>query len=148
MPVRYLRLLVFSSGALESLGNEIVPNTPPAAASAQYRKSLAISLFYKVDTSIFVQLRPSCVLTFSVCDMMVYQFFCSSPSPHTHTFPPTHPPTMCLSPFVFTCMLAVLLGCHIWACLCSRAVCCCAPCEACLSGFPVFQLQTLGVPHH
>ena len=41
----------FSPGALELLGNEIVPNTPPAAASAQYRKSLAISLFYKVDTS-------------------------------------------------------------------------------------------------
>jgi len=34
-------------GALESLGNEIVPNTPPAAASTQYRKSLATSLFYK-----------------------------------------------------------------------------------------------------
>ena len=35
-------------GALETLGNEIHPNTVPAAASPQYRKSLAISLFYKV----------------------------------------------------------------------------------------------------
>ena len=40
----------FSPGALESLGNEIVPNTPPAAASTQYRKSLATSLFYKVGS--------------------------------------------------------------------------------------------------
>ena len=147
VPVRYL--LFFSSGALELLGNEIVPNTPPAAASAQYRKGLAISLFYKVDTSIFVQICPSYIPKFSTYDVMVYQFFCSSPlPPHTHTFPPTHPPTMCSSPFVFTCMLAVLFGCHIWACLCSRAVCCCAPCEACLSGFPVFQLKSLRVPHH
>ena len=51
VPLKYLLLLVFSPGALESLGNEIVPNTPPAAASAKYRKSLAISLFYKVDTA-------------------------------------------------------------------------------------------------
>ena len=35
-------------GALDALDKEIVPNLPPAAASVEYRKSLAISLFYKV----------------------------------------------------------------------------------------------------
>ena len=90
VPVRYL--LFFSPGALELLGNEIVPNTPPAAASAQYRKSLAISLFYKVDTSIFVQICPSYVLKSSAYDMIVYQFFCSSPLP-THTHLPPHTPS-------------------------------------------------------
>ena len=35
-------------GAMDSLGKEIVPNLPPAAASVEYRKSLAISLFFKV----------------------------------------------------------------------------------------------------
>ena len=37
-------------GAMAALEQEIVPDSPPAAASAQYRKSLALSLFYKVHT--------------------------------------------------------------------------------------------------
>lgn len=36
------------AGALDALDKELVPNLPPAAASVEYRKSLAISLFYKV----------------------------------------------------------------------------------------------------
>lgn len=35
-------------GALQILSNEIVPNSPPVAASVKYRKELALSLFYKV----------------------------------------------------------------------------------------------------
>ena len=34
--------------ALAALQRELTPDTPPAAASVQYRKSLALSLFYKV----------------------------------------------------------------------------------------------------
>ena len=34
---------------LSVLSDEIVPNLPPAAASIQYRKSLALNLFYKVS---------------------------------------------------------------------------------------------------
>ena len=37
-----------SLGALDALGKELAPNLPPVAASVEYRKSLAISLFYKV----------------------------------------------------------------------------------------------------
>lgn len=36
-------------GALESLSKELVPNTYPGAAASDYRKSLALSLFYKVS---------------------------------------------------------------------------------------------------
>lgn len=36
-------------GALESLSKELVPNSPPEAASPNYRKSLALSLFYKAS---------------------------------------------------------------------------------------------------
>lgn len=35
-------------GALKALSEEIEPNSPPVAASTQYRKNLAYSLFYKV----------------------------------------------------------------------------------------------------
>ena len=35
-------------GAVQCLSNEIVPNSPPVAASTKYRKDLAINLFYKV----------------------------------------------------------------------------------------------------
>jgi xanthine dehydrogenase/oxidase len=34
-------------GAIQLLKSEIVPNSPPVAASTQYRKDLAINLFYK-----------------------------------------------------------------------------------------------------
>uniref|UniRef100_A0A1X7SEV2 CO dehydrogenase flavoprotein C-terminal domain-containing protein n=1 Tax=Amphimedon queenslandica TaxID=400682 RepID=A0A1X7SEV2_AMPQE len=34
-------------GALKNLSNEIRPNAPPVSASPGYRKSLALSLFYK-----------------------------------------------------------------------------------------------------
>lgn len=37
--------------ALAALEQDIVPDTPPVAASVEYRKSLALSLFYKVHTS-------------------------------------------------------------------------------------------------
>ena len=46
----YVTYTLFNTGALETLSDELVPNTPPAAATADYRKSLAISLFYKVAT--------------------------------------------------------------------------------------------------
>ncbi len=36
-------------GALEALSKELVPSTNPVAASADYRKNLAIGLFYKVS---------------------------------------------------------------------------------------------------
>ena len=35
-------------GALDALSDEITPNSPPVAASATYRKNLALGLFYKV----------------------------------------------------------------------------------------------------
>lgn len=38
------------TGAIQSLSNEIVPNTFPVAASTKYRRDLAISLFYKVTS--------------------------------------------------------------------------------------------------
>jgi hypothetical protein len=42
-------ILLPVAGALDALDKELVPNLPPVAASAEYRKSLAISLFYKVS---------------------------------------------------------------------------------------------------
>ena len=42
------RFFFFVSGALSTLEQEIVPDSPPAGASKEYRKSLALSLFYKV----------------------------------------------------------------------------------------------------
>ena len=36
------------TGALQQLSGEISPNTFPASASAEYRKILALGLFYKV----------------------------------------------------------------------------------------------------
>ena len=47
-----LIFLLFSSGALSTLEQEIVPDSPPASASKEYRKSLALSLFYKVLKSV------------------------------------------------------------------------------------------------
>ena len=41
-------------GALKNLSNEIKPNSPPASASPDYRKNLALSLFYKVLISYFI----------------------------------------------------------------------------------------------
>ena len=41
-------------GALTVLSNELNPNQPPVSASTQYRKSLAINLFYKVSQSHWV----------------------------------------------------------------------------------------------
>ena len=35
--------------ALQTLSDEIKPNSPPVAASTKYRKNLALSLFYKVS---------------------------------------------------------------------------------------------------
>ena len=35
---------------MDALAGEINPNIPPAAASTGYRKSLALSLFYKVQS--------------------------------------------------------------------------------------------------
>ena len=35
-------------GALQVLNDELHPNSPTLAASTQYRKSLAVNLFYKV----------------------------------------------------------------------------------------------------
>ena len=42
-------ILLSVAGALDALDKELVPNLPPVAASVEYRKSLAISLFYKVS---------------------------------------------------------------------------------------------------
>ena len=42
-------ILLPVAGALDALDKELVPNLPPAAASVEYRKNLAISLFYKVS---------------------------------------------------------------------------------------------------
>lgn len=39
-------------GALKALSDEIKPDSPLVAASAEYRKSLALSLFYKVHINI------------------------------------------------------------------------------------------------
>ncbi len=36
-------------GALEALSQDLVPTPHPAAASADYRKNLALGLFYKVS---------------------------------------------------------------------------------------------------
>ena len=41
-------------GALKNLSNEIKPNSPPASSSPNYRKNLALSLFYKVLISYYL----------------------------------------------------------------------------------------------
>ena len=52
--------------ALSSLESEIVPDSTPVAASTKYRKSLAISLFYKVSMFILIAgLLFNGVLSFS-----------------------------------------------------------------------------------
>ena len=49
----------FFSEALTTLGEEIIPDSPPAGASKEYRKSLALGLFYKVLKSISLKLFSS-----------------------------------------------------------------------------------------
>ena len=45
-------ILNFStSGALSALQQELVPDSPPASSSKEYRKSLALGLFYKVQST-------------------------------------------------------------------------------------------------
>ena len=43
------QLVCVCVGALEALSKELVPSTNPGAASTDYRKNLAIGLFYKVS---------------------------------------------------------------------------------------------------
>lgn len=57
-----LIFLLFSPGALSTLEQEIVPDSPPASASKKYRKSLALSLFYKVHVLGVIVLRRTFVL--------------------------------------------------------------------------------------
>lgn len=47
---KYLHNLATLQGAVEALSNEIAPVALPAGNSPQYRKNLAINLFYKVIT--------------------------------------------------------------------------------------------------
>jgi hypothetical protein len=48
-------------GCLSVLEKEIIPESTPLTASAEYRKSLAIGLFYKVNSAF----PPGCFWTWS-----------------------------------------------------------------------------------
>lgn len=46
--------LSFTLDSLSSLGKEINPDSTPTSASKEYRKSVALGLFYKVLNKVFV----------------------------------------------------------------------------------------------
>ena len=76
-------LLPLYVGALETLDKEIVPNLPPAAASVDYRKSLAISLFYKVWLDWFAKFNARQISRYTnikFCNFM--QFYLSAIPEH------------------------------------------------------------------